>query len=146
MQHLKLKYKGDAYGLTFSMKKNEKTGARELDTTSVQYICKGCAKPFYEFNKNDAISKGEWRPTWQSTTYIPKSPKHKSFHIPGLLSPFLSWNRVCQQYINTNFGQDILKFKDFTINYLGEPWARVESNGSWEDLRNRAEDYVMGGE
>lgn len=148
MQFLKLKFKSDAYGLTFKMKKDTLTGARVLDTSSVRYICKECGNPFYESHRNEAIRNGEaeWRPTWQSTPYVPKSPKHRSFAISGLISTFLPWSRICQQFINTNFGEDLLKFKDFTINYLGEPWARVEQSGSWEDIKRRADPYIMGQE
>lgn len=144
MQHLEMKFKKDSYGLTFRMKINEDTKAKELDHKSVRYICKHCKKPFREFHKNAAIEKGEWRPTWQDSPYVPKSPKHKSFHVPGILSPFLRWARICQQYINTNFGEDLLKFKDFTINYLGESWARIVTSGSWKDLQDRADEYVLG--
>lgn len=143
-QYLKFKFKKDKSGLTFSMKKNEVTGARELDPTSVRYICAGCEKPFYQHHKNDAIKKGEWRPTWQDTEYVPKSPNHKSYHIPGMLSRFLPWARICQKFIDTRLGKDILAFKDFVINVLGEPWERTQSSASWETLKNRADDYVMG--
>lgn len=144
MQHLKMKFKGDQDGLTFEMRINKRTGAKELDPMTVRYTCKHCDEDFFEFHKNKAIEDGEWRPTWQESPYVPKSPKHRSYHIPGLLSPFLSWNRICQQFINTNFGQDLLKYKDFVINYLGEPWARIESSASWEDLKNRADEYTLG--
>lgn len=145
-QHLKMKFSNDEYGLTFSMKKDPITGARVLDENSIRYICANpdCRKSFRELHKNEAIEQGEWRPTWMDTPYVPKSPKHRSFHIPGLLSPFLQWKRICQQFINTDFGKNLLLFKDFTINYLGEPWARVVTKAEWEDLKERADEYIMG--
>lgn len=147
MQYMKMKFGKDDHGLTFGMKETKlKNGKikKELDHSTIRYICKHCKEPFHEFHKNEAIQKGEWRPTWMDTPYIPKSPKHKSFSVPGILSPFLRWARICQQFINTNFGKNLLEFKDFTINYLGEPWARVETSADWEDLKNRADEYTMG--
>lgn len=142
-QYFKFAYTKDNAGLTFDMKKDPNTGAKILDTTSIRYVCEHCGSSFREYQKEEIVKKGEWRPTWQESEYKPKSPKHKSFHIPGILSPFLAWSRICQQYINTNFGQDIMKFKDFTINYLGEPWARVTKMPKWQEFKKRADDYVM---
>jgi phage terminase large subunit GpA-like protein len=82
---------------------------------------------------------GEWRP--QS---IPENRKRRSYHSPGLISPFLPWERICQDFIETDFGQDLLKFKDFTINVLGNPWAAVKKAAQWEKLKARAEDYSFG--
>jgi phage terminase large subunit GpA-like protein len=56
----------------------------------------------------------------------------------------LSWRRICQQFIDTDFGSDLPKFKDFTINYLGRPWANAQKNMEWSELRGRAEDYAYG--
>lgn len=142
-QHLEFAFTKDTHGLTFDMRKNPDTGAKELDVTTVRYVCKHCAKPFREYQKNSAALQGEWIPTWKETEFVPKSPNHKSYHIPGLLSPFLAWARICQEYINTNFGKDILKFKNFYINYLGLPWAKVEKIESWQHFKKRAQDYVL---
>jgi len=148
-QILELKGMGLKYGLTFNRKKDPGTGAKILDNESVRYICKHCGREWYESSKLDMMIKavkeyGGWRPTWQDSEYTPKSPNHKSYHAQGLLSPFLPWSRICQQFMNTKFGEDLLLFKDFTINYLGNPWARIESSKSWKDIKSRSEDYIRG--
>ena len=143
-QILELKSAKMDYGLTFSMMKNKETGHKELDVNSVRYICKHCHREFYESSKKEMLMKGEWIPTWKDSDYAPKSKNHKSYHISGLISNMLPWARFCQQFINTKFGRDLMLFKDFTINYKGEPWANVEQSADWKKFADRAEDYTMG--
>ncbi len=132
------------HGLTFSMMKDKFTGARILDINSIRYICKHCHGEFYEAQKPSMLKNGVWRPTWQETDFKPKSKNHKSYHSPGLLSPFLSWARYCQEFVNTKMGEDIPQLKNFTINYEGLPWAKVETNHSWQEFKKMAEDYRLG--
>ncbi len=129
------------YGLTFTREKDKKTGVKKLIPDTVRYICQYCGKAFHESKKQEMLLAGEWRATADA-----EDPKIHSYHINGLYSPemFLSWERICRQYIASNFGEDLLKFKDFTINYLANPWARIESAKSWEELKARANDYTMG--
>jgi len=148
-QELELKGQDQKHGLTFSQKKDERTGARILDDDSVRYICRHCEREFFEPSKKDiciraANGEGGWKPTWESSDYRPKSPHHRSYFAGGLISPFLSWARVCERFIGTKFGEDLLALKDFKINVLGGPWQRVVTSKSWEDLRDKAEDYVLG--
>lgn len=143
-QVLNLYGQGRDYGLTFNMTKNEKTGAKILDPGSVRYICQHCKGEFSEAHKQTMLEKGEWVPTWQESEYSPKSPYHRSFHVQGLISPFLSWTRICQQFANTKFGDDLMLFKDFTLNYLGNPWASQAKRQSWQDLYDRRNGYQPG--
>ena len=141
MQVLELKSQKIDYGLTFKTETDKHTGNKLLIPETVRYICKHCSKEFHETEKQEIMKAGEWRPT-----ATPTDRRKTSYHISGLMSPemFLSWERICQQYINTDFGHDILKFKDFVINYKGWPWANTRKIMSWEKFRDRAEDYLMG--
>jgi len=85
------------------------------------------------------LENGIWIPQ-----NVPEDRKRRSYHSPGLISPFLQWERICQQFIKADFGRDIDVFKDFTINYLGNPWISMKKVASWEKLRDRAEDYTRG--
>jgi phage terminase large subunit GpA-like protein len=162
-QYLIFKGKKDRHGLTFSMKKDPETDARVLDTDSVRYICKnedcvagikadeaarevGKYAGIREHQKMAMLRKGQWVPTWKDTPHKPLSPNHRSFHAPGMLSKLLTWAKICQGFIDTAMGKDVPMLKDFTINVLGEPWARVETKSSWKDFKQRAEDYVLGAE
>lgn len=141
MQILELKSNDKEYGLTFTTEKNKMTGKKILIPETVRYICQFCQKDFGESKKQDMLLNGEWRPTG-----TPIDNKHTSYHVSGLYSPemFLSWERICQQFINTEFGTDLLKFKDFTINYLGRAWASVKKQMAWEVFRDMALSYNLG--
>lgn len=140
-QVLELKSKGQKHGLTFTREKHETTGNKILIPESVRYICKHCGKSFHESKKQWMLENGIWIPS-----VVPEDRNQASFHVSGLMSPemFLSWERICQQFVNADFGQDVLKFKDFTINYLGWPWANIQKAMAWEDFKNRADDYCYG--
>jgi len=140
-QILELKRSGQDHGLTFTREKHQASGNLILIPETVRYICKQCGKDFQESKKQWMLENGIWKPS-----VVPEDRNQASFHVSGLMSPemFLSWERICQQFINADFGQDLLKFKDFTINYLGKPWANVQKAIPWEDLKNRAEDYTYG--
>lgn len=149
-QILILKGAKDAYGLTFNRMKDDETGAKILDPPSVRYICQYCGREWFEHSKHDMLVRasagdGGWRETWKGSGHHPLSPNHKSYHAQGLISPFLPWPRICEKFISTRFGEDLALFKDFTINVMGNPWARVEQSESWETLRDRADDFTLGG-
>jgi len=139
-QILELKSKGSDYGLTFTREKDDR-GNKVLIPEAVRYICKFCKKEFMESKKQWMLENGVWIP--QAT---PIDRKKHSYHSSGLIAPeyALSWTRICQDFINSNFGDDLLKFKDFTINDLGNPWAAVKKTSEWETLKSRALDYSLG--
>ena len=138
-QLLVLKRRGEKYGLTFTRETHKASGKKRLIPETVRYICKHCEKDFYESKKQWMLQNGIWRP--QATA---QDPLHHSYHASGLISPFLPWQRIAQKFIDTRFGDDLLKFKDFTINVLGNPWMAVRKTASWEMLKKRAENYCMG--
>jgi phage terminase large subunit GpA-like protein len=138
-QVLDLKGIGQEHGLTFTREKNKTTGNKVLIPESVRYTCRFCKDDFHESKKKWMLKNGVWIPT-----ATPEDRKKVSFHSPGFISPFLGWERICQQFINTGFGDDVLKFKDFTLNYLGLPWATQEKTPEWQTLKDRAEDYSLG--
>ena len=127
------------HGLTFTTQKDQRSGNKVIIPETVRYICEYCRGEFHESKKQQILANGEWRPH-----AIPIRPDKRSFHISGLMSPemFLSWERICQQFLASGFGEDLPKFKDFMINYLGNPWSSVESTKGWEEIRDRAEDYA----
>ena len=135
---------GKKHGLTFNMKKDERTGAKLLDEKSVRYICEHCKGEFTEAHKKNMLDNGVWVPTWEQTEFRPKSLNHKSYNVQGLLSPFLPWERICQQFINTDFGQNLMLYKDFTINYMGKPWASQSKRSHWEEVYDRRDEYKAG--
>lgn len=141
LQILELKSANMDYGLAFSVETDKETGTKYMIQDSVRYICKYCKKTFKESKKQWMLENGVWKPTVK-----PINPLRVSYHVSGLMSPemFMSWNRVCQNFIDTGFGEDVLAFKDFTINTLGNPWASVRKTMPWQELKDRADEYCYG--
>jgi len=138
MQLPVLMRRGDGYGLTFTTEKSKSKGTKKLIPETVRYKCKYCEKDFKEYKKRWMLNNGVWIPQAE-----PEDRKRRSYHSPGLISPFLSWEMICQEFIKTKFGDDIPLFKNFTINYLGNPWAAIKKTASWEKLKNRYENYNL---
>lgn len=141
MQVLDFKRESMEYGLTFSTEKDKETGQKNLIPETVRYICQHCGGEFRESKKQWMQERGVWRPHAKS-----KDPLKRSYHVSGLLSPemFLSWEQICQDFVDTNMGKNIIKLKGFIINDLGLPWANVKKHESWEYLRDNAGDYSLG--
>lgn len=138
-QVLVLKSKKDNFGLTFDRETDKKTGKKTLIPESIRYISATCGHEWRESKKRYVMKNGVW-----IATAVPEDIERTSYHCPGLISSFLPWRRICQGFINTRFGNDLLKFKDFTINTLGNPWLDVKKAVDWKVLKERAEDYCMG--
>jgi phage terminase large subunit GpA-like protein len=138
-QYPVLKGKGLEYGMTATTEISKKTGKKRIIPETVRYICKHCGKDFYEYKKRWMLNNGIWVPQSE-----PEDRKRRSYHSPGLISPFLGWERIFQEFMKSKFGKDLPVFKNFTINYLGNPWMSVQKAADWEKLKDRAEDYIRG--
>ena len=108
---------------------------------SVEYICKYCQKGIKEHKKGWMLNNGEWIPTVK-----PVNPAYRSYHVSNLMSPvmFYSWERAMQEYCETNFGQNITKYKNFQIDVLGIPPVRTGEKTVWQEVKNKGEDYEIG--
>jgi phage terminase large subunit GpA-like protein len=139
LQVLRMMTEGRDYGLTFQSERIEKVD--QVIPESVHYICEKCKGQIQEYQKQDLLAGGQWIPTAR-----PVNPAYRSYHISNLMSPimFYTWTRVCQDWTETGYGQNITKLKAFIINILGEPWESRAEKKSWEELRARAEDYIKG--
>ncbi len=132
-QIFELKAQGRKYGLMARYEQN-KEGNSIIIEDSVKYICKYCEEPFYEYQKADAMKGGEWMPTARAI-----DPNWRSYQISGLMSPmiFYPFRDVLSEFAETNFGKDIIKFKAYVNNTLGEVWENRTKKKSWELLDKR---------
>jgi len=135
---LKLMTEGREFGLNFQVEKLEKID--QVIPDSVKYICEFCKKEIYEYQKQELLSGGKWIPTAR-----PINPAYRSYHISNLMSPIMyyTWLRVCQDFVETGYGQNITKLKAFLINILGEPWESRAEKKSWHDLKNKISHYKI---
>lgn len=143
-QILVLKLRGMEHGLTFTQTERGQYGEREIDPKSVRYICVSCLREWFEPQKREAMQKGFWEPTWMGTEYKPVSPLRHSYASSGLMSPFLGWLRLLQAFKKSNFGKNIMEYKQFHINYLGKAYAQSEARANWEVLQKRSEHFEIG--
>ena len=140
-QELILKPRGGEYGLTFRAEKDKGNGKKVVVPESIHYICQHCRGEFRESKKSWMLRNFKW---------IPQNPgagdKIRTFHASGLSAPeiMLSWERICFDFADAGFGEDLLKFKDFTINDLGWPWAGVQKQAGWEKVKEKAEENCLG--
>lgn len=138
-QVLVLKSADARHGLTFTTER--KASKRILKEDSVRYICRHCFKAFRESAKQEMLEAGRWEPA-----AVNADSNLRSYHVSGLMAPamFLSWTRICQEFLNSDTGQDIPVFKNFMINYMGEPWIVRARHASWKAVKQRALPYRLG--
>jgi phage terminase large subunit GpA-like protein len=138
LQILKLYGLGRDYGLRARSETIDSVTQIVPDT--VEYICKFCKKSIKEYQKPEMLNGGKWVPTAR-----PVNPEYRSYQFSNLISPvmFYTWLRVMQEFAETDWGENITKFKNFVIDVLGEPWESRTEKKSWEYLKNRAEDYPL---
>jgi len=138
-QVLKIKAGGRDYGLT--AKSETIDSVAQVIPETVRYLCKFCQKDIYEFQKGYMLQNGVWIPNAR-----PVDPGYRSYHVSNLMSPimFYSWEQVMQEFAKTKYGGDITRFKNFTIDVLGEPWEARSDKKNWTELFDRAEKYPLG--
>lgn len=132
------------YGLTFNTIIDPVLQTKVLDENSVRYTCQHCSGEFYDEQKMDITNNGQWRPTWKDSNFKPKSQNHRSYKSPGFISKYLNWSKICQEFIDTDYGRDYESSKTFTNNIYAEPHAHVDKEYSWKLLKERAESYRLG--
>ncbi len=139
LQTLKIMAGGRDYGLTARSETTE--SIEQIIPDTIHYICEHCKKKIFEYQKQDMLTGGQWKPFAR-----PVNPGYRSYHISNLMSPimFYTWYQVMQAFCETDWGQRITKFKNFVIDILGEPWEARAEKKDWQELKTRAEDYPVG--
>jgi phage terminase large subunit GpA-like protein len=89
---------------------------------SVRYLCKECAHPHVNEDRERLVSEDNayWEPTAE-----PKERNHRSYHIPGFVSKFQSWPSHVQAWLDawdveSNRPRDMGQLQVFYNNTLGE--------------------------
>ena len=138
-QVLELKRSGSKYGLTF--RTETIAGQRKLIPESVGYICYGCSRYIRGSQKQDMLLAGRWKESNPGA-----SPRKKSYHVTGLMvnEALHPWRKICQAFIESDFGEDISKFKNFSINSLGRPWIITDKAYNWQNLKRKSQKYQLG--
>lgn len=119
------------HGLTWGTKKGT------IDESSVEYICKKCAKGFKEVHKYDIQQGGEWRQEGE-----PIDEYTASFHLHALNSMFESWYNIAKGW---ELGQsDPLKRKEFVNLTEGLPFREIGMRPKAENVIKQRGTYKSG--
>ena len=81
--------------------------------------CPSCGGVIEERDKVGMLNAGEWRATAAG------DERTAGFHVSGLLSPFVTWAEIVQEFIVAK--RDPLRLQVWTNTALGEPWEDRET-------------------
>jgi len=103
------------------------------------YECPHCGAALENWQKNNMLAAGEWRPT----NPAPSDPRSHSYHLSSLYSPvgWVSWADLAGKFYEAK--SDPVRLKVFVNTSLAETWDDAASDKITEDvLLARREDYV----
>jgi phage terminase large subunit GpA-like protein len=101
---------------------------------TAHYVCENCGSVWDDIDRWDATKKGKWRATAVSPSGI------VGFHIPGLLSPWLTLEDIAREFLAAKDDPELLQVWTNTI--LGEPWEAPSEKVDGKSLVNRGEAYT----
>jgi phage terminase large subunit GpA-like protein len=119
--------------IQFEYEKHEKNGKVIYTVLDVRWRCPSCLQEFDEFTIKRQPAK------WIADNPAAIENGIRSFRLNSFVSPWYSWKRIIQEYLESK--DDPERFKVFVNTVLGEPW---EERGEIEDetmLLERREEY-----
>lgn len=100
----------------------------------VGYLCRGCGALIDERYKTRMLAGGRW-----IADEPHPSPTRLAFHIPGLLSPWVSWTELVKEWLDAQ-GHPA-KLQVFVNTRLGEVWDAQGDGLDPDPLLARRESY-----
>ncbi len=73
----------------------------------------------------------------------PERRKHRSFHLTGLISPWISWPELVEEYIEAKESGGIQALQVFYNTRLARTWDAIDSSIELETLEQHKEEYKM---
>ncbi len=104
-----------------------------VDPDSVYYLCQECDGMIDELDKPAMIDAGEW-------VSGATAPGIAGFHINALYSPWKSWPKIAQEFLDVKDDRERLKV--WVNTTLAEPWEDRGEKINPEQFEARAEAYV----
>ncbi|BBK30296.1 phage terminase large subunit GpA-like protein [Stella humosa] len=117
----------------------EGRGGLRFDPTppfQARYACEDCGSLIDHHEKRQMLAKGAWLAT------SPGPGRQPGFALNALYSPFVSWDKVAEEFVAARDDPHLLK--TFVNLWLGEAWEEKGDAPEWEGLKKRAEDYPIG--
>lgn len=100
----------------------------------VGYLCRACGALIDERYKVRMLAGGRW-----VADETHPNPARVAFHIPGLISPWVSWTKLVQEWLDAQGHPG--KLQVFVNTGLGEVWDAQGSVVDAEPLMTRREQY-----
>lgn len=96
------------------------------------YTCEECGSLWDDVNRRRAIKRGRW---------VAEKPFNGAagFHVPGLLSPWLTMQEIVEDFLASKAWPT--KLKTWANTVLGEPWEERGEASDPDQLRQRVEAY-----
>lgn len=104
-----------------------------FDDVEPMMHCSHCHKPFPE-----AQWKGQ-PGRWEAEH--PERDSHRSFHISALVSPWVSWKELREEYLDAKEAGGIEELKVFTNTRLGRTWDEGSGSIEAEEVEAHRYDY-----
>lgn len=127
MQQLEWGGRDAAYGIKWDV---DDRGA----PSEVGYLCRACGVLIEERHKTRMLARGEW-----VADEPHPNPTRVAFHIPGMLSPWVSWRQLVVEWLDAQ-GHPA-KLQVFVNTRLGEVWDAQGSVVDADPLMARRETY-----
>jgi phage terminase large subunit GpA-like protein len=105
---------------------------------SAHYVCEECGSLWDDVQRWNAVGQGQWRATAK-----PKTPGMAGFHIPGLLSPWLTLADIVTEFLNAKGVPELLQV--WTNTVLGDVWEESGEAVEPSALASRGEAYTPQG-
>lgn len=91
-----------------------------------RYKCPTCGTLWSDADRDRAVRDGHWVDEQSGLELFQYIVKHKpasiAFHVPAIISPFVSLSEICSRLSEYETSQDAALLKDIQNNYKGEPW------------------------
>ena len=126
-------------------------GAKPLDVYSQRlgrYECPQCGAQWTDADRDEAVRGGSWvvpETGEDMEAFIRQArPAAVAFHVPALISPFVSLSELCQRRAEVEASNSLRLWKDWRNNYLGLPWTELHEERDPEELAPLCDDRPRG--
>ena len=113
-----------------------------------RYECPHCRAQWTDADRDEAVRNGSWivpETGEDMEAFIRASrPETVAFHVPALVSPFVSLSELCQRKAEIEAANSLPLWKDWRNNYLGLPWTELHEERDPEAMARLCDDRPRG--
>lgn len=103
---------------------------------NAEYLCEECGVLIAHHHKRQMLAQGRWIAT------KPGPGRQPGFAINALYSPFTTWDKMVEAFIDAK--DDPAKLKTWVNLWLGEAWEERGDAPQWQALMARREPFKLG--